>query len=605
MSAGNVVFASAVDGWAFSIDTFAEIYAKKLSFNLSVLRRTLWGDYYINVKEKKILKGAAAKNKKPLFVQLVLDNIWALYQTVLVDKDKEKLDKMIATLGLKISARELRSTDSKQLLNSIMSTWLPLAVSVLTMVCEKLPSPADIGTERSKKLMCPQTKKFENLPEQTRALLGSFEACSSDDSATKIVFISKMFPVSKSQMPENRAKPLTEEELAARREAARERHQERLLGTAEGAVQLTADQLQSLELKEAEEQKPENELEFIAFARVFSGNLRAGDEVFVLGPKYDPGFSGESLARGEFPAGCHGSKVTVTGVYMLLGRDLVQIETGCAGSIVGISGLSGSVIKSATLCSTSWCPPFVELVHSTTPILRVAVEPARSSDMAALARGLQLLNQADAHVEVLVSEKGEHLLLTAGEVHLQRCILDLTESYAKCEISVSDPIVPFRETIVPPPETDMVNEAIDAENRPTKNGDGEDREEVVELETPNKQCRFKIRAVSLPPCFTKLLQDNEKLIKALGDRSNISTQTQTDLDQLRAELTTAAKDDDYLTSCIPGIISFGPKRVGPNILVLLGAEELEVSSVWQEPQHRRKGDNRLEYLSSLGRDSLI
>ena len=29
------------------------------------------------------------------------------------------------------------------------------------------------------------------------------------------------------------------------------------------------------------------------------------------------------------------------------------------------------------------------------------------------------------------------------------------------EISVSEPIIPFRETIIPPPEVDMVNEVID------------------------------------------------------------------------------------------------------------------------------------------------
>ncbi len=54
-----------------------------------------------------------------------------------------------------------------------------------------------------------------------------------------------------------------------------------------------------------------------------------------------------------------------------------------------------------------WCPPFVELVHSTVAILRVAIEPLKSSDIAALARGLQILNQADAHVEILGMEEEE------------------------------------------------------------------------------------------------------------------------------------------------------------------------------------------------------
>ncbi len=39
--------------------------------------------------------------------------------------------------------------------------------------------------------------------------------------------------------------------------------------------------------------------------------------------------------------------------------------------------------------------------------------------------GLRLLNQADPCVEVYVQEKGEHVLVTAGEIHLQKCLDDL------------------------------------------------------------------------------------------------------------------------------------------------------------------------------------
>ena len=82
--------------------------------------------------------------------------------------------------------------------------------------------------------------------------------------------------------------------------------------------------------------------------------------------------------------------------------------------------LQDFVLKSATLSSDYFCPAFVELSSSAVPILRVAVEPARSSDMSRLSHGLHLLNQADANVEVLLTDKGEHILVTAGEVHLGR-----------------------------------------------------------------------------------------------------------------------------------------------------------------------------------------
>ena len=52
-----------------------------------------------------------------------------------------------------------------------------------------------------------------------------------------IVFVSKMFPVPRAQLPENKAKPLTAEEMAERRERARERHRQK---TEQGAVDPSA-----------------------------------------------------------------------------------------------------------------------------------------------------------------------------------------------------------------------------------------------------------------------------------------------------------------------------------------------------------------------------
>lgn len=48
-------------------------------------------------------------------------------------------------------------------------------------------------------------------------------------------------------------------------------------------------------------------------------------------------------------------------------------------------------------------------------------------EMPKLVSGMHLLNQADPCVEVLIQETGEHVLVTAGEVHLQRCLDDLRE----------------------------------------------------------------------------------------------------------------------------------------------------------------------------------
>ena len=207
----------------------------------------------------------------------------------------------------------------------------------------------------------------------------------------------------------------------------------------------------------------------------------------------------------------------------------------------------------------------------------------------------------------VVSESGESLLLTAGEVHLQRCVRDLVESYAHCEVSVSDPIVPFRETIVPPPQTDMVNEAIEEENRPVKQQLQQQfkPEEVdslaAELETPNKQCRFVIRSVPLPPEFTKLLENSQHLLKALTSSAELTSRTLQEISELRTSLEASADQDEQLSGCVERILSFGPKRVGPNILVNNVPGLLQLTTAWCQEQRSkvRGGDGRPDYLSSL------
>jgi ribosome assembly protein 1 len=57
----------------------------------------------------------------------------------------------------------------------------------------------------------------------------------------------------------------------------------------------------------------------------------------------------------------------------------------------------------------------------TTPIVRVALEPAFPADMPKLINGLKLLSQSDPCVETFQQQTGEHVILTAGELHLEVC----------------------------------------------------------------------------------------------------------------------------------------------------------------------------------------
>uniref|UniRef100_A0A673T2A0 Elongation factor like GTPase 1 n=1 Tax=Suricata suricatta TaxID=37032 RepID=A0A673T2A0_SURSU len=624
---GNVVFTSAVDGWGFGIEHFAKIYSQKIGIKKEVLLKTLWGDYYINMKAKKIMKADQAKGKKPLFVQLILENIWSLYDAVL-KRDKEKIDKIVTSLGLKLGAREARHADPKVQINAICSQWLPVSQAVLGMVCRKLPSPLDITAERVEKLMCTGSQTFDALPPETQALKAAFMKCGSEDTAPVIIFVSKMFAVDAKALPQNKPRPLTQEEIAQRRERARQRHAEKLAATqgppaAGGALEASAQGEEtkgdehlvgSAALKPLPEEGTGDEC-FIAFARVFSGVARRGKRMFVLGPKYSPvGFlqrvpSGFSTPPDGLPPVPHLACCTLESLYLLMGRELQGLEEVHPGNVLGIGGLQDFVLKSATLCSSPSCPPFVPLSFEATPIVRVAVEPKHPSEMPQLVRGMKLLNQADPCVQVLIQETGEHVLVTAGEVHLQRCLDDLTERFAKIEISVSEPIIPFRETITKPPKVDMVNEEIGRQQKVAvihqtredqskiPEGIQVDPEGLVTLTTPNKLAVLSVRAMPLPEEVTQILEENSDLIRSmeqltssLSDGRNAQTihqKTQEKISEFRGKL------EQHLTGrkwrgVVDQIWSFGPRKCGPNILV--NKTEGFQNSVWTGPAVKVSGE---------------
>ncbi|KAL2088978.1 hypothetical protein ACEWY4_015877 [Coilia grayii] len=266
----------------------------------------------------------------------------------------------------------------------------------------------------------------------------------------------------------------------------------------------------------------------------------------------------------------------------------------------GIGGLEEFILKSATISSTPACPPFTPLNFEATPIVRVAIEPKHPSEMPKLVRGMKLLNQADPCAEVLIQESGEHVLVTAGEVHLQRCLDDLKERFAKIEISASEPIIPFRETVIRPPKVDMVNEdlgrqqkvavihQVKEEQAKCSEGVQVDSTGLVTLTTPNKMATIGVRAVPLPEEATRLLEENGELIRTMeqfnlslkeGKTLDINQKILESIQDLREKLESHLKGHKW-RDAVKRIWSFGPRRCGPNIL-LNSVEGYQRPSVWQ------------------------
>lgn len=407
--------------------------------------------------------------------------------------------------------------------------------------------------------------------------------------APVVAYVSKMISVPESEMPHNKRRggALTAEEareLGRKKRAEIARQQAVASGEASDVDSITGT-LSSTVIDEAETheegtlQVEEGVEHLIGFARIFSGTLSVGDEVFVLGPKFTP-------ASPHAPP--EPKKVKITALYLMMGRGLEPLTSVPAGVVFGIGGLEGHVLKSGTLCSQlSGSPNLAGVQMGTQPIVRVALEPENPYDLDKMTKGLRLLVQSDPCAEYEQLPSGEHVILTAGELHLERCLKDLRERFAKCEIQAGEPIVPYRESIVAAPEMN-----------PPK--DSSLPRGTVISKTASEHVSVRLRVRPLPLNVTEFLSKNAGAVKRLyserrsedeGYKSGTMTPYDADgtehdgiqeaeqrevghsLDlpefkkQLKAAFADSKGQKEIWADTIDKITAFGPRRIGPNILV--------------------------------------
>ncbi|KAK3322232.1 P-loop containing nucleoside triphosphate hydrolase protein [Apodospora peruviana] len=588
----NVIFGSAIDGWAFTVRQFAGLYEKKLGIKRSVLEKVLWGNFYLDPKTKKVLGPKHLKGRplKPIFVQLVLEQIWAVYQATTGDDggkgDPALLEKITKSLNLNIPLHVLRSRDPRLLLTTVFSSWLPLSVALLVSVVESLPSPPAAQAERLPELLR-DVPGAEYIDQKIKDAMISFKKSPSDPT---VVYVSKMVSVPESELPENKRRgPLSPEE--ARAMAQKKRVETiRAQGANDNGVYADMDALSSafsstnLEstTPEEEEGKAADPEHLIGFARIYSGTLSVGDEIYVLPPKF---------STADPHAAPEPKKATVSSLYMLMGRNLESLSSVPAGVVFGIRGLEGSgILKSGTLCSQLEGAVNLAGIANMAgkPIVRVALEPVNPGDLDKMIHGLKLLVQSDPCAEYEQFSSGEHVLLTAGELHLERCLTDLRERFARCEIQASAPIVPYRETTVRAEEM-----------RPPVNKDlGRG---VVVGTTSSKQVTVTLRVRPLPTDVTDFLLKNGAGIKRLSSDREVAAANGDSSDdaepatgeaieaklvgadddvvqatqslsaeelkqQLQSKLETGKGREDW-KGVIERIVAFGPRRSGPNLLI--------------------------------------
>ena len=138
----------------------------------------------------------------------------------------------------------------------------------------------------------------------------------------------------------------------------------------------------------------------------------------------------------------------------------------------------------------------------------------------------------------------------------------------------------------------MVNESIQDLNQITRNErwkEFEEDEEVLEeglvrIFTPSKNSMVQIRAKALPPQVTDILENNQFLIKTLdqyvsaqiaektksrsNQRSELKDTVKEEIKEFREKLDKAFSDaGKKWRGFVDNIWAFGPRRVGPNLLI--------------------------------------
>ena len=175
---------------------------------------------------------------------------------------------------------------------------------------------------------------------------------------------------------------------------------------------------------------------FFAFGRVFSGTVATGQKVRIMGPNYKPGSKTDLSVK----------NIQRT-VIMMAGKVEAVPDVPC-GNTVGLVGVDQYLTKQGTISDHEDAHNIRVMKFSVSPVVRVAVEVKNASDLPKLVEGLRKLSKSDPLVVCSTEESGEHTIAGCGELHVEICLKDLEEEYAKCPLKKGNPVVSYKETVI-------------------------------------------------------------------------------------------------------------------------------------------------------------
>jgi elongation factor 2 len=166
----------------------------------------------------------------------------------------------------------------------------------------------------------------------------------------------------------------------------------------------------------------------ISTGRVFSGTIRKGDNLHLV--------NAEKSAKAQ-----------QVSIYMGQYREIVDEIP--AGNIVALLGLSearaGETIVGDQLVDEA--VGFESIKYVSDPVLTIAVEPKRPTELPKLIDALQKMSIQDPNLVTTINqETGEYLLAGMGELHLEIAVKDI-KSMTNLDVIQSEPTVVYREAI--------------------------------------------------------------------------------------------------------------------------------------------------------------
>ncbi len=171
---------------------------------------------------------------------------------------------------------------------------------------------------------------------------------------------------------------------------------------------------------------PDPHAGLVATARIFSGTLKEGEEVYLVGQH---------------------KKQRVQQVSIYRGPKRIKIDEALCGNIVGIVGIPDS-FSGETICNPECViTPFEGIKHIFEPVVTKSIEPKNIKDLPKLIEFLKQVNKEDPSLEVKINEEtGEYLVSGLGELHIDAKVENVLKEKG-IEIRSSTPIVVYRETV--------------------------------------------------------------------------------------------------------------------------------------------------------------